>query len=64
MKTQTLPSYATLDEVFERFHYPAGESHIRLSDEVDVTELKVIEASATGFADLAQVVTRRQNLAP
>ena len=57
MKTQTLPSYATLDEVFERFHYPAGESHIRLSDEVDVTELKVIEASATGFADLAQVVT-------
>ena len=53
----TAPTYATLDEVFERFHYPAGESHIRLQLDIDISELAVIEATARNFADIAQIVT-------
>ncbi len=50
-------AYATLDQVFERFSYPAGESHIRLREGVDLSQLDTIEADARGFADLCQIVT-------
>jgi len=49
--------YASLDELFERFSYPAGESHIRLRQGVDLSGLVTIEADARGFEDLAQIVT-------
>jgi len=49
--------YATLDQVFERFSYPAGESHIRLRDKVDLSDLSAIEADARNFEDLCQIVT-------
>ena len=52
-----IEAYATIDEAFDRFRYPAGESHIRLHDDVDISELRVIEATATNFDDLAQIVT-------
>ena len=58
MSTSTkTATYATIDEVFERFNYPAGESHIRLHDDIDVSGLEVIEATAFSFGDLAQIVT-------
>lgn len=53
----TATGYDSLDTVFERFHYPAGESHIRLRPEIDPTSLRTIEATATTFTDLAQIVT-------
>jgi len=56
-KNSVSSNYATLDQVFERFHYPAGESHIRLRDGVDLSALETIEAEAHSFDDLAQIVT-------
>ncbi len=48
-------TYVAFDEVFERFAYPAGESHLRLRSD-QPTEL-AIEVRATGFGDLAEMVT-------
>lgn len=49
--------YRTFDAVFERFRYPAGESHLRLRPEIDLAALDVIEAAAWGFDDLGQILT-------
>jgi len=49
--------YASLDQIFERFSYPAGESHILLRQGLDLSCLETIEARARNFEDLAQIVT-------
>lgn len=58
-KTNT---YTDFDTVFERFRYPAGESHLVLRELADThsatsAEARTIEARTTSFDDLAQIVT-------
>jgi len=46
-----------MNSVCERLRYPAGESHIRLKGEVNLATLQIIEAPASNFEDLADIVT-------
>jgi len=48
-------SYSTFEEVFDSMRYPAGESHVRAHRDIALVE--TIEAKATSFEDLAQIVT-------
>lgn len=48
-------TYTAFNRVFEVFRYPAGESHITLRD-VPASHL-TIEAKATSFDDLGQILT-------
>lgn len=50
-------TYATFDQIFESFRYPAGESHVRVRDNIDIAALQTIEATTTNFNDLGQVIT-------
>lgn len=50
-------AYATFDQVFESFRYPAGESHVRVREHTGIAALQVIEATASSFDDLGQVIT-------
>lgn len=59
--TSIATQYRTFDEVFDRFRYPAGESHLQLRPEasatISTTLPLVIEAGARSFDDLGQLVT-------
>ena len=49
--------YVTFDLAFERFRYPAGESHLRLRGDIDVATVEVIEAEIRDFDHLGQLLT-------
>lgn len=50
-------TYAAFDQVFESLRYPAGESHVRLRDNIDIAALQTIEATTASFDDLCQILT-------
>ncbi len=50
-------TYSRFDALFERFHYPAGESHLRLRADVTHVRELVVEVRATGFETIGEILT-------
>lgn len=51
--------YTTLEQIAEVILYPAGESHLRLRSNpaVDLGTIDTVEAAASSFEDLGQIIT-------
>lgn len=58
-------TYESFTKIFETMRYPAGETHVRIAADItdaELAEVSVIEARATSFDDLGNIVTADQIL--
>jgi len=55
--TSRPPHFATFNAVFDVIRYPAGERHVRVSQDAELDRIETIEATVRSFDDLALVVT-------
>ncbi len=57
MSVNNMSEYRHFEQLFETFRYPAGESHLRLRDDISIEGVAVIEARVRNFEELGQLLT-------